>query len=87
MGNIPKKIHYVWIGESPKSEFILKCIESWRKHLPDFEIKEWGNDSLLKIENRYAIEAYNNKKWAFVSDYIRLYALFHGKLVSNSVVL
>ncbi len=77
MSKIPKKIHYVWIGDSPKSEFILKCIESWKKHLPDFEIKEWGNDSLLNIDNRYALDAYNNKKWAFASDYIRLYALFH----------
>ncbi len=74
---IPKKIHYVWVGNKPKPPFVLACIKSWRKHLPDYEIIEWGNDCLDKINNRYAIEAYNNECWAFVSDYIRLYALHH----------
>ncbi|WP_246415088.1 glycosyltransferase family 32 protein [Frischella japonica] len=77
MHSIPKKIHYVWLGDSPKNDFILKCIDSWKKYFPDFEIKEWNNDSFSFIKNDYALEAFNNRKWAFASDYIRLYALYH----------
>lgn len=74
---IPKKIHYVWVGDKPKPELVLKCIASWKKHLPDYEIIEWGNDFLNTINNKYVQEATLAKKWAFVSDYIRLYALYH----------
>ncbi|KOY60202.1 hypothetical protein AM629_20690 [Photorhabdus heterorhabditis] len=74
---IPKKIHYVWVGNQPKSELILKCIESWKIHLPDYKIIEWNNEKFEKIKNKYSEQAYQNKKWAFVSDYIRLYALYH----------
>ncbi|MBP3499276.1 MAG: hypothetical protein J6J97_04225 [Akkermansia sp.] len=73
--SIPKIIHFVWIGTKPKSELILKCIESWKKFCPDYEIKEWGNDAAEKISNRYMQEALAAKKYAFVSDYLRLYAL------------
>ena len=72
---IPKIIHYVWVGNSPKSDLILKCIETWKKYCPDYEIKEWGNDDVAKIDNQYVKEAFDCKKWAFVSDYLRLYAL------------
>lgn len=72
---IPKIIHYVWVGDEPKSDLVLKCIASWRYHLPDYEIMEWGNSSLDEIDNLYAQQAFENKKWAFVSDYVRLYAL------------
>ena len=72
---IPKIIHYVWVGNAPKSDLILKCIESWKKYCPDYEIKEWGNDDVAKINNAYVQEAFKCKKWAFVSDYLRLYAL------------
>ncbi len=44
---IQKKIHYVWVGDKPKSELTLKCIESWKKHLPDYEIVEWSNEGFL----------------------------------------
>lgn len=74
---IPKKIHYVWVGDKPKPELVLKCIASWKKHLPDYEIIEWGNDILNTINNKYVQEATLAKKWAFVSDYLRLYALYH----------
>lgn len=73
---IPKIIHYVWIGDSPKSDLILRCIESWRKFLPGYQIIEWNNAKLSEIENKYATQAFENKKWAFASDYIRLYALY-----------
>lgn len=72
---IPKIIHYVWVGNKEKSELVLKCIESWKKFCPDFEIIEWGNDKVSKINNLYVQQAFENKKWAFVSDYLRLYAL------------
>ncbi|OWO82970.1 hypothetical protein B5C26_08200 [Photorhabdus luminescens] len=74
---IPKKIHYVWVGNQPKSELILRCIESWKRYLPDYEIIEWNNEKFEKIKNAYSEQAYQYRKWAFVSDYIRLYALYH----------
>lgn len=72
---IPKIIHYVWVGENPKSEIILKCIDSWKKYCPDYKIIEWNNTSLENINNLYIQQAFECKKWAFVSDYLRLYAL------------
>ncbi len=72
---IPKVIHYVWVGHAPKTELALRCIASWKKFLPDYEIIEWNNERLAALNNRYAQEAFAAKKWAFVSDYLRLYAL------------
>ena len=74
---IPKIIHYCWFGESKKPQIVLKCIESWRKYLQDYEIREWNNHSILNINNQYMKEALKEKKWAFVSDYVRLYALYN----------
>lgn len=74
---IPKKIHYIWVGNKPKPPFVLECIDTWKKFLPDYEITEWGNECLDSIKNTYAIEAYQNERWAFVSDYIRLHILYH----------
>ena len=72
---IPKVIHYVWVGDKDKPVSVKKCIESWKKYCPDYEIKEWGNKELSKIDNLYVAQAKEYKKWAFVSDYLRLYAL------------
>lgn len=72
---IPKKIHYCWFGPAPKGEVEKKCIESWKKFLPDYEIREWGDADLEKFDNRYLKQAVSAGKWAFVSDYVRLYAL------------
>lgn len=78
---IPKIIHYVWVGDKPKSDLVLKCIDSWKKFCPDYEIIEWGNDKIKDFDNLYLQQAFDNKKWAFVSDYIRLYALkYYGGL-------
>lgn len=74
---IPKKIHYVWIGDKTKPDFVLECINTWKKYLPDYEIVEWNNERIKSIKNNYMWEAIKNKKWAFASDYIRLYALYH----------
>ena len=72
---IPKIIHYVWVGGKSKSELILKCIDSWKKYCPDYEMKEWNDEAIASIDNRYMREALEAKKYAFASDYIRLYAL------------
>ncbi len=72
---IPKIIHYVWVGTAPKTELALRCIASWKKFLPDYEIIEWNNERFAALNNRYAQEAFAAKKWAFVSDFLRLYAL------------
>ncbi len=73
---IPKKIHYCWFGRGKKSELILRCIESWKKFCPDYEIIEWNEDNLDINATNYTKQAYEAKKWAFVSDYARLYALY-----------
>ncbi|MBQ7522118.1 MAG: hypothetical protein IJU14_04465 [Clostridia bacterium] len=72
---IPKIIHYCWFGNGEKNDVIKKCIESWKVNCPDYEIMEW-NESNFDV-NAYAFtkEAYENKKWAFVSDVARLEAL------------
>lgn len=76
---IEKKIHYVWMGKGNKSDLILNCINSWKVHLTGYEIIEWNEENFDINSNSYVKEAYDNKKWAFVSDYIRLYALYnHG---------
>ena len=72
-----KEIHYCWFGKNPKSKLILKCIDSWRKYCPDYEIKEWNVDNFDVNCCAYVREAYEAKKWAFVSDYCRFYVLYN----------
>ena len=73
---IPKIIHYIWFGGKEFGEVERKCIESWKKYLPDYEIKFWNEDNIdLKDMGQYAQEAYDEKQWAFVSDVVRLYVL------------
>lgn len=73
---IPKVIHYCWFGRNPKPKDVLDYIETWKKHNPDYEIKEWNEDNFDIHCCKYVWEAYNVKKYAFVSDYARLYALY-----------
>jgi mannosyltransferase OCH1-like enzyme len=73
---IPKIIHYCWFGENPKSLFIENCISSWKKHLPEYQIRCWSENDFDLDSVRFVREAYQAKKWAFVADYIRFYALF-----------
>ena len=72
----PKKIHYCWYGGNKKSKLILKCIESWKKFFPDYEIIEWNETNTNLHENAYIEKAYKEKKWAFVSDYVRMKVLY-----------
>lgn len=74
---IPKIIHYCWFGRGQKPILALNCIDSWRKLCPDFEIIEWNEDNFDISSNRYVREAYESKKWAFVTDYVRLWALYN----------
>lgn len=74
---IPKKIHYCWFGRGQMPELAVKCINSWKKHLPDYELILWNEDNFDINCNQYVKEAYESKKYAFVTDYVRLYALYH----------
>ncbi len=73
---IPKIIHYIWVGGKEKSPLAKKCIESWKKYCPDYEIKEWNENNFDLEQNLYLSQAYKAKKFAFVSDYIRLKVLY-----------
>lgn len=75
METIPKIIHYCWFGGKEKPKKIKKCIKSWRKFCPDWEIKEWNEQNFNVNKYRYTQEAYAEKKFAFVSDVCRLEAI------------
>ena len=69
---IPKIIHYCWFGGNPLPKLAQKCIESWKKYCPDYEIKEWNESNFDLNYNDYVREAYEAKKWAFITDVVRL---------------
>ena len=73
---IPKKIHYCWFGRGEKPKLAKKCIESWKKYCPDYEIVEWNEDNFDINQNEYTKYCYNNKKFAFLSDYARLMVVY-----------
>lgn len=73
---IPKKIHYCWFGGKDLPKLAEQCINSWKKYCPDYEIVRWDENSFDINSNIYVKEAYNAKKYAFVTDYVRLYALY-----------
>jgi hypothetical protein len=72
---IPRTIHYIWFGGNPLGEKELACIDSWKKLCPGYEIVRWDESNFDVSSNRYCKEAYENRKWAFVSDYVRLWVL------------
>lgn len=74
---IPKIIHYCWLSNDKKPDAIQQCIASWKKNLPDYEIRLWDMSSFDYDSIPFTKDALANKKWAFVSDYVRLYALYH----------
>lgn len=74
---IPKIIHYCWFGRGPIPELGIKCIESWKRHMPDYEIKEWNEDNFDVNMIPYTKEAYEAKKFAFVSDFARFWIIYH----------
>jgi mannosyltransferase OCH1-like enzyme len=74
---IPKTIHYCWFGGKEKPEIVKKCIASWKKCLTEYEIIEWNETNFDISSNSYVKEAYESGKFAFVSDYVRVHALYH----------
>lgn len=77
MDKIPKTVHYCWFGKGKKSKMVNKCMESWKKYLLDYKIIEWNEDNFDINSNLYVRQAYEAKKYAFVTDYVRLYALYN----------
>lgn len=73
---IPKIIHYCWFGRGEKPKLAQKCIASWKKYCPDYKVIEWNEDNFDVNTNQYVKEAYENKKYAFVTDYVRLFAMY-----------
>ena len=74
---IPKIIHYCWFGPNPLPESAKFYINSWKKYLPDYELVLWNEKNFCISSIPYVKEAYESKKFAFVTDYVRLYALYH----------
>lgn len=73
---IPKIVHYIWFGGKPYSGTIQKCIDSWKNFLPDYEFMLWNEDTFdISSACEFVRQAYENRKWAFVSDYVRVWAL------------
>lgn len=74
---IPKKIHYVWVGGKEKPADIQRCMNTWKTHLQDYEIIEWNEKNFDIDSHPFTKSAYAAKKWAYVSDYIRAYAIYN----------
>lgn len=84
---IPRVIHYCWFGGNPLPELAIRCIESWEKYCPGFEIKRWDETNYDVTKCAYIQEAYAAKKWAFVSDYARFDILYqHGGIYFDTDV-
>jgi len=78
LNRIPKIIHYCWFGGNPISELGEKCIASWKKYCPEYEIIRWDESNFDISCNQYVKEAYEAKRWAFVTDYIRLHVVYNN---------
>lgn len=75
---IPKKIHYCWFGGKEKPKLAKRCIDSWKKFCPDYEIIEWNEDNFDITKYPYAQYCFENKKWAFLSDFVRLAVVYEN---------
>ena len=84
---IPKIIHYCWFGRNPLPETTKEYIKTWKKYCPDYEIIEWNENNFDMDCCIYVREAYEAKKWAFISDYVRLKVLYeHGGIYMDTDV-
>lgn len=85
---IPRVIHYCWFGGNPIPDKLKRCIGSWERLMPDYEIVCWDESNFDVHSLPFTAEAYSRRKWAFVSDYVRLYALYHhgGVYLDTDVV-
>ena len=85
---IPKIIHFCWFGGKEKPSKVQKCIESWHKYLSDYEFMEWNENNFDINSNEYVKQAYNEKKFAYVSDYARIKALYqYGGIYMDTDVM
>ncbi|MDD6559535.1 MAG: glycosyltransferase [Lactimicrobium massiliense] len=75
---IPKIIHYCWFGRNVLPKKAVKCMNSWKKYCPDYQIIEWNEDNFDVHMNAYTEYAYENKKFAFLSDYVRLLVVYQN---------
>ncbi|MEL1134488.1 glycosyltransferase [Desulfitobacterium sp. THU1] len=73
---IPRIIHYCWFGGSSLPLLAVKCIDSWKRVLPDFELREWNEENFDLACNQYVQQANESRKWAFVTDFVRLKVLY-----------
>ena len=74
---IPKIIHYCWLSNDPIPDDLKKCMDSWKEKLPDYEVMLWNFDRFPKTKSQWVSDAFDNKKYAFAADYIRLNALYN----------
>ncbi len=74
---IPKRLHYMWLGGNPLPDNLKRCIESWKKYCPDYEIIRWDESNYNVHKNVFMSEAYDNGRYGFVPDYARLDILYH----------
>ena len=85
---IPKIVHYCWFSGEPFPSDVEACLASWKAFLPDFSFRLWDKDSICCVESVYLKEALEKGMWAFVADYVRLYALYnHGGVYLDTDVL
>lgn len=86
---IPKKIHYIWVGGKEKPDDIKRCMKSWKKHLEGYEVIEWNEKNFDINSHPFAKAAYEAKKWAYVSDYIRAYVIYNegGIYLDTDIIL
>lgn len=84
---IPKKIHYCWLGGKPLPPLAEKCLASWKKYCPDYEIILWNEDNYDFTKHPYMKQAFEEKKWGFVPDYARLDIIYqHGGIYLDTDV-
>ena len=76
--SIPKKIHYCWFGTNPLPKSAIKCINSWKKYCPGYEIIEWNESNFDVNCNEYCRTMYERKRWAFLTDYVRLRVIYEN---------
>src|SRR5215813_1902466 len=72
---IPRTIHYCWFGKGPKSDLNKKCLESWHRILPDYQIKEW-NETNTPLDGAYCQTAYSRGLWSRLTNHVRLHTLY-----------
>ena len=85
---IPKIIHYVWLGKAPLPNDMQRCMDSWKKWMPEYQLMKWDDDAIKEIDSDFMHEALEENKWAFASDVVRLYAIYkYGGIYMDTDVM